>query len=167
MEKFFLRHATKSLFATVYFPPPFRMGWDTASCLAILESPHPSVLCTTRWIASRLSGVEVGTRPPAPDDSNSGNLQREAGDTHRGLGEDLIKSLRKKWERHTVLFNYIILQDVTIWSHINRRIQHIATLIETNAACATHLFEKTVWGNRKGVVEECYIRIPLQVGGYD
>ena len=76
MENFLLRPVTKSLFMTEYFLPLSR-DCDTASFLAILEPPPPSVLCTTIWIASRLSGVDVGSRPPALADSNSDNHQRE------------------------------------------------------------------------------------------
>ena len=145
MENFPLHPAAKSLFAAEYFLPRSR-DCDTASCLAMLAPPPPSVLSTTSWIASRLSGVDVCPRPPALGESNPANQKREEGDTHSGIGEDLIKSIHEKWESRALIFNYIILQEVTIGSPIKQRVGNFARLIDMGASCATHLFEKTVGG---------------------
>ena len=166
MEKFLLRPVTKSLFMTEYFLPLSR-DFDTATCLEILEPPPPSVVRTTSWIASRLSGVDAGARPPAHSSSNSENQTVEEGDTQRRTGEYLIKSLYRKWERHAVIFNYIISQEVTLGTPSKERVNHSARLIDARSACASHLFEKTVSRNRKGVVGECYLRIPFQTDRYD
>ena len=163
MTKLLTHPSTRSLFFRHYLLP-FMGDWSVGDCLLLLQSPPPSVVETTKWFASKLSGV--GVDRAVSSDAFSGCGSNPDVEASRKLNDRLLIDLHATWDGSTILFRYKIATEARLHRIKEKRYHAMCDLVRQSKGIGRHLFRETVARNRKNNVEECFTRDPLGVRKY-
>ena len=164
----FLEHpSTSSLFFREYLHP-FCLEWSINDCLALLQSPPPSVVETAKRFARRLSGVYNTDNPTTPSDKVDGatgfpNQPQYSHDMH----DELLISLHEKWAALSIIFNYKFTHEPMLDTSKKMRGASFRRLLSRGNSIGKHLFVPKVACNRQGGVECRFERIPLDIRRYE